>query len=304
MMSKVVRLIGFPMDLGAGRRGVDMGPSALRIADIAQKLTALGYEVNDEGDIIVRTQEVQSIEDQRLRYLPEITKSCQQLSDKVEAVLDKGDFPLILGGDHSMSIGSIAGISAHCKKVGKRLGVLWIDAHSDINIPSTSPTGNIHGMPVAVSLGLGAKELTTIGGDFNKLLPENIVYIGLRSVDEGERELIKELGITAYTMFDIDKYGIFSIIQNTLEKMRTSIDHLHISFDLDSVDPKVAKGVGTPVQGGLSYRETHLLMEMIAESGLISSFEVAEVNPILDDMNTSAVFAAGAVASCMGKRIL
>lgn len=304
MMSKVVRLIGFPMDLGAGRRGVDMGPSALRIADIAQKLTALGYEVNDEGDIIVRTQEVQSIEDQRLRYLPEITKACQQLSDKVEAVLDKGDFPLILGGDHSMSIGSIAGISAHCKKVGKRLGVLWIDAHSDINIPSTSPTGNIHGMPVAVSLGLGAKELTTIGGDFNKLLPENIVYIGLRSVDEGERELIKELGITAYTMFDIDKYGIFSIIQNTLEKMRTSIDHLHISFDLDSVDPKVAKGVGTPVQGGLSYRETHLLMEMIAESGLISSFEVAEVNPILDDMNTSAVFAAGAVASCMGKRIL
>ncbi|MBS1536664.1 MAG: arginase [Bacteroidetes bacterium] len=303
-MSKVVRLIGFPMDLGAGRRGVDMGPSALRIADIAQKLTALGYEVNDEGDIIVRTQEVQSIEDQRLRYLPEITKACQQLSDKVEAVLDKGDFPLILGGDHSMSIGSIAGISAHCKKVGKRLGVLWIDAHSDINIPSTSPTGNIHGMPVAVSLGLGAKELTTIGGDFNKLLPENIVYIGLRSVDEGERELIKELGITAYTMFDIDKYGIFSIIQNTLEKMRTSIDHLHISFDLDSVDPKVAKGVGTPVQGGLSYRETHLLMEMIAESGLISSFEVAEVNPILDDMNTSAVFAAGAVASCMGKRIL
>ncbi len=303
-MSKVVRLIGFPMDLGAGRRGVDMGPSALRIADIGPKLTALGYEVYDEGDIPIQTPEVQVIEDHSLKYLPEITKACQHLSDKVESVLDNGDFPLILGGDHSMSIGSIAGISAHCKKTGKRLGVLWIDAHSDINIPATSPTGNIHGMPVAVSLGLGAKELTTIGGDFTKLQPENIVYIGLRSVDDGEKQFIKELGITAYTMFDIDKHGIFTIVQNTLDKMRTSVDHLHISFDLDSVDPSVAQGVGTPVQGGLSYRETHLLMEMIAESGLISSFEVAEVNPILDNMNTSAIFATGAVASCMGKRIL
>ena len=303
-MSKTVRLIGFPMDLGAGRRGVDMGPSALRIADIGPKLVSVGYEVIDEGDIPVRAQEVQTIEDNSLKYLPEITKACQHLSDKVESVLDNGDFPLILGGDHSMSIGSIAGISAHCKKTGKRLGVLWIDAHSDINIPATSPTGNIHGMPVAVSLGLGAKELTSIGGDFKKLLPENIVYIGLRSVDDGEKNFIKELGITAYTMFDIDKHGIFTIVQETLDKMRESVDHLHISFDLDSVDPTIAQGVGTPVQGGLSYRETHLLMEMIAESGLISSFEVAEVNPILDNMNTSAVFAAGAVASCMGKRIL
>ncbi|MBI3257994.1 MAG: arginase [Ignavibacteriae bacterium] len=303
-MSKVVRLIGFPMDLGAGRRGVDMGPSALRIADIAPKLTALGYEVYDEGDIPIQTQEVQTIEDNSLKYLPEIAKACQHLSDKVESVLDNGDFPLILGGDHSMSIGSIAGISAHCNKTGKRLGVLWIDAHSDINTPSTSPTGNIHGMPVAVSLGLGAHELTSIGGDFKKLKPENIVYIGLRSVDDGEKDFIKKLGITAYTMFDIDKYGIFTIVQNTLDKMRESVDHLHISFDLDSVDPTIAQGVGTPVQGGLSYRETHLLMEMIAESGLISSFEVAEVNPILDNMNTSAIFATGAVASCMGKRIL
>ncbi len=292
------------MDLGAGRRGVDMGPSALRIADIGLKLKALGYEVYDEGDIPIRTQEVQTIEDHSLKYLPEIARACQLLSDKVETVLDNGDFPLILGGDHSMSIGSIAGISAHCKKEGKRLGVLWIDAHSDINTSTTSPTGNIHGMPVAVSLGLGAKELTSIGGYFVKLLPENIVYIGLRSVDDGEKELIKQFGITAYTMFDIDKYGIFKIVQDTLNKMRECVDHLHISFDLDSVDPSVAKGVGTPVQGGLSYRETHLLMEMIAESGLISSFEIAEVNPILDDMNTSAVFAAGAVASCMGKRIL
>lgn len=303
-MSKTVRLIGFPMDLGAGRRGVDMGPSALRIAEIAPKLEALGYTVYDEGDINVRTQEVLAVEDATLKYLPEIADSCRHLSDKVEQVLDSGDFPLILGGDHSMSIGSISGIAAHCRKHGKRLGVLWIDAHTDINTPDTSPTGNIHGMPIAALLGIGARELTTIGGDFTKIEPQNIVYIGIRSIDEGERMLIKKLGITTYTMFDIDKYGIFTIVQNTLEQMRTSVDHLHISFDLDSVDPTVAKGVGTPVQGGLSYRETHLLMELIAESGLISSFEIAEVNPILDDMNSSAVFATGAVASCMGKRIL
>ncbi len=303
-MSKTVRLIGFPMDLGAGRRGVDMGPSALRIAEIAPKLEALGYTVYDEGDINVRTQEVLAVEDATLKYLPEIADACRHLSDKVEQVLDSGDFPLILGGDHSMSIGSISGIAAHCRKHGKRLGVLWIDAHTDINTPDTSPTGNIHGMPIAALLGIGARELTTIGGDFTKIEPQNIVYIGIRSIDEGERMLIKKLGITTYTMFDIDKYGIFTIVQNTLEQMRTSVDHLHISFDLDSVDPTVAKGVGTPVQGGLSYRETHLLMELIAESGLISSFEIAEVNPILDDMNSSAVFATGAVASCMGKRIL
>jgi len=292
------------MDLGAGRRGVDMGPSALRIAEIGQKLEALGYTVYDEGDITVKPQEVLAVEDATLKYLPEITNACQDLSDKVEQVLDGGDFPLILGGDHSMSIGSISGIAAHCRKNGKRLGVLWIDAHTDINTPATSPTGNIHGMPIAALLGIGAKELTSIGGDFIKIEPQNIVYIGIRSIDEGERTLIKQLGITTYTMFDIDKYGIFTIVQNTLEQMRKSVDHLHISFDLDSVDPTVAKGVGTPVQGGLSYRETHLLMELIAESGLISSFEVAEVNPILDDMNSSAVFATGAVASCMGKRIL
>lgn len=303
-MSKTVRLIGFPMDLGAGRRGVDMGPSALRIAEIAPKLEALGYTVYDEGDINVRTQEVLAVEDATLKYLPEIADACRHLSNKVEQVLDSGDFPLILGGDHSMSIGSISGIAAHCRKHGKRLGVLWIDAHTDINTPDTSPTGNIHGMPIAALLGIGARELTTIGGDFTKIEPQNIVYIGIRSIDEGERMLIKKLGITTYTMFDIDKYGIFTIVQNTLEQMRTSVDHLHISFDLDSVDPTVAKGVGTPVQGGLSYRETHLLMELIAESGLISSFEIAEVNPILDDMNSSAVFATGAVASCMGKRIL
>ena len=303
-MKHRVRIIGFPMDLGAGRRGVDMGPSALRIAGIAEKLEQLGYEVSDEGDIQISTKEVLAVEDSRLKYLPEITKACGLLAASVSAALDAGNFPIILGGDHSMSIGSVSGIAAHCRRHGKRLGVIWIDAHSDINTPDTSPTGNIHGMPVAALLGLGAPELARIGGDFVKLDPNTITMIGLRSVDTGEREIIHRLGIDAYTMFDIDKRGIFPIIGQTLEKMARNVDHLHISFDVDSVDPTVAPGVGTPVQGGLSYREAHLLMEMIAESGLVSSFEVAEVNPILDAHNTSAEFASGVVASCMGKRIL
>lgn len=303
-MNRKLKVIGYPLDLGAGRRGVDMGPSALRIAGLAQKLEQLEYEVHDIGDITVPTPETQDIYDARLRYLPEITKASEALALHVKNALDTGFFPLILGGDHSMSIGSLAGISAHCKAQNKRLGVIWVDAHSDINTPETTPSGNIHGMPVAVNLGIGAKELTGVGGDFVKLQPQNITMIGLRSVDPGERELIKQLGIEAYSMTEIDKLGMYAIMLTVLERMKSRIDHLHISFDLDGVDPSVAKGVGTPVSGGLSYRETHLIMEMAAESGLVKSFEVTEVNPILDDMNQSADFAVGVVTSCLGKRIL
>lgn len=299
-----VRLIGFPMDLGAGRRGVDMGPSALRIAGVADKLTALGYTVLDSGDVGIKPAEVQDITNPRLRYLPEITLACTALANEVEASLDRDEFPLVLGGDHSMAIGTIAGIAAHCKKHNKRLGVIWIDAHSDINIPDTSPSGNIHGMPVAVSLGLGAPELTSIGGNFVKLQPHQIVMIGLRSVDEGERALIRKLRIESYTMSDIDKQGIHRIIAKALSALRAKVDHLHVSFDLDSVDPMFASGVGTPVPGGLTYREAHLIMEAIAESGYMASMEVAEVNPILDNKNASAEVAAELIASSMGKRIL
>jgi arginase len=299
-----VRVIGFPMDLGAGRRGVDMGPSALRIAGVGDKLTALGYTVLDSGDVDIKTAEIQDIANPRLRYLPEITHACTVLADEVESALDNDEFPLVLGGDHSMAIGTIAGIAAHCKKNNKRLGVIWIDAHSDINLPDTSPSGNIHGMPVAVSLGLGAPELTKIGGDFVKLHPHEIVMIGLRSVDEGERELIKKLKIESYTMADVDKQGIHRIIAKVLSSMRAKVDHLHVSFDLDSVDPMFASGVGTPVPGGLTYREAHLIMEAIADTGYMASMEVAEVNPILDNKNASAEAAAELIASSMGKRIL
>lgn len=303
-MQRKVKIIGYPLDLGAGRRGVDMGPSALRIAGITQRLEQLGYEVQDMGDLRVSIPETQDIYDSRLRYLPEIAKASNILAIHVKNALDTGYFPLMLGGDHSMSIGSIAGIAAHCKSQNKRLGVIWVDAHSDINTPDSTPSGNIHGMPVAVSLGIGSQELINVGGEFIKLSPSNLTMIGLRSVDPGERDLIKQLGIDAYSMTEIDKLGMYAIMLTVLERMKKRVDHLHISFDIDSVDPSVAKGVGTPVPGGLSFRETHLIMEMVAESGLLKSFEVTEVNPILDDMNQSAEFAVGVVSSCLGKRIL
>ncbi len=299
-----VRLIGFPMDLGAGRRGVDMGPSAIRIAGVSAKLRALGYHVIDAGDIDIRTAEVQEIEDIKLPYLPEIASACTRLAMEVESALDGGEFPLVLGGDHSMAIGTITGIDAYCRKRNKRLGVIWIDAHADINTPDSSPSGNIHGMPVAVALGLGAPMLTSIGGPEPKLTPDRLIYIGLRSVDPGERALIRKLKIEAHTMTDLDKHGVYSLITKAVASLRKEVDHLHVSFDLDVVDPMVASGVGTPVPGGLTYREAHLIMEVIADTGYMHSMEVAEVNPILDVRNASAEFAAGLIASSMGKRIL
>jgi len=292
------------MDLGAGRRGVDMGPSALRIAGVTEKLRALGYSVIDAGDIPIQNAEVQEIEDIKLPYRTEIANACSILASEVQAALDRDEFPLVLGGDHSMAIGTIAGIAQHCNETGKRLGVIWIDAHADINVPETSPSGNIHGMPVAVSLGIGIPELTSIGGKEPKLLPEQLVYIGLRSVDEGERALIKKLGIEAHTMADLDKEGTFNVITKAIASLSEKVDHLHVSFDLDSVDPTIASGVGTPVPGGLTYREAHIIMEAIADTGYMSSMEIAEVNPILDIRNSSAEFAAELIASSMGKRIL
>lgn len=303
-MNKKVHIIGFPMDLGSGRRGVDMGPSALRIAGLSEKLEALGYSIIDEGDIPVANQETCEIFSNTLKYLPAIKEANALLAQKVETVLDADGFPIIIGGDHAMGIGTIAGISGHCRKQSKTLGVLWIDAHADMNTPETTPSGNIHGMPLAISMGFGHQELVDLHYPGPKIKPEHLVIIGARSIDPGERDFIREVGVTTHTMVSIDKNGMYDIVMRTLERMRSTVDHLHISFDLDSVDPSVAKGVGTPVPGGLSYREAHLLMEMAAESGLVSSFEVSEVNPILDDMNASAVFATDIVASCMGKRIL
>jgi len=298
-----VSIIGFPMDLGADRRGVDMGPSALRIAGLQTKLEALGYRVEDNGDIKIEIMERQKIKNPKLKYLDEIIKTSRLLAEKVERVLDKGDFPICLGGDHSMALGTISGIASFCKKRKLRLGVIWIDAHSDMNTDETSPTGNIHGMPLAALMGLGCDELVNLLGFSPKLYPENCVLIGIRSIDEAEKVNIKKLKVPIYTMNDIDKLGIHRIIAKVLKQFREKVDHIHISFDVDSVDPSVAPGVGTPIPGGLSYREAHLLMETIAECGCMSSLEIAEVNPILDHKNQSASFTSELIASSMGQRI-
>jgi arginase len=299
-----VRIIGCPMDLGAGRRGVDMGPSALRIAGVGRMLANLGYTVHDWGDIAVRPAEAHPPQDAHLKFLPEIAATCRTLCEVVRRAVDDGELPLVLGGDHSMAIGTLAGLASALRPQGTELGVLWVDAHADINTPGSSPSGNIHGMPLAVALGQGAPELTGIGGAGAKLSPERLVYIGLRSVDAGERDLIRELGIRAYTMTDIDRQGIAGVAQEALDWLLPRCGHLHVSFDLDSLDPAVAPGVGTPVPGGLSYREAHYLMESLAETGRLASLEVAEVNPILDARNTSSEIAAGLVGSALGLRVL
>ena len=299
-----ISIIGFPMDLGADRRGVDMGPSALRIAGLQVKLEKLSYKVTDLGDIPIQIMEKQKINNPRLKYLDEILKTSNLLAAKVESVLEKGDFPLCIGGDHSMGIGTLAGISSFCRKKGKTLGVIWIDAHADMNTDETSPSGNIHGMPLAVSMGIGNTELVNVFNFAPKLYPENCSLIALRSVDEKEKEIIKKINLPVYPMPEIDKAGIYRIVVKVLKQFRKKIDHIHVSFDVDSVDPSVAPGVGTPVPGGLSYREAHLLMETIAECGCMSSLEIAEINPILDEKNKSAVFTTDLIASSMGQRIL
>ncbi len=302
--TKTVNIIGFPIDLGADRRGVDMGPSAIRIAGIKEKLERLGYKIIDSGDIFVQIMERQKVTNPKLKYLNEILKTSKTLAGKVEKVLEREQFPLCIGGDHSMALGSIAGISAHCRKHRKKLGVIWIDAHADMNTENTTPSGNIHGMPMAAAVGLGNEQLVNLYGFSPKVKPENCALIGVRSIDPLERLSIKSINLSVYTMSDVDKLGIHRIISRVLKHFKEKVDHIHVSFDVDSVDPEVAPGVGTPVRGGLSYRETHLLMESIAECGCMDSLEVTEVNPILDSKNKTARFVTDVVASVMGQRIL
>jgi arginase len=299
-----IHVLGVPMDLGSGRRGVDMGPSAIRIAGIAERLKDLGNKVLDEGDIDIRNVEELRVGDLKARYLKEITRASRILCQRVEKIVEKGGFPLVLGGDHSIAVGTVSGVGSYCRRKRKKMGILWIDAHGDINTPATSPTGNIHGMPLAAVLGLGPEELATIGGDFRKVSPDNIALVGIRSLDEGEKKHLRKLGVHVYTMSDIDRQGIHRVMKKALRNVTENTDYLHVSFDLDAVDPTVAPGVGTPVKGGLDYREAHLIMEFIADAGLMSSLEIVEVNPILDEHNTSAEFAVELVQSAFGKKIL
>ena len=292
------------MDLGSGRRGVDMGPSAIRIAGLADRLRELGHKVVDDGDIVIKNMEELKVGNERARYLGEIARASGLLGRKVERIMERGHFPLVLGGDHSIAVGTVSGIAAFCQRQGKKLGLLWIDAHGDINTPETSPSGNIHGMPLAALLGFGARELTEIGGASPKIEARNIALLGIRSLDSGEKSRLKETGVQVHTMADIDRHGADHVTKKALARVTDGTDYVHVSFDLDAVDPTVAPGVGTPVKGGLDYREAHLIMEVIADAGVMTSLEMVEVNPILDQGNASAAFAVELVQSAFGKKIL
>ena len=292
------------MDLGAGRRGVDMGPSALRLAGINERIASLGYEVTDLGNVIVAQPESLPIERETARYLPQITQTCGRLADLVETAAAEGATPLVLGGDHSIAIGTVTGMSSHLRKHQNKLGLIWIDAHADMNTPDSSPTGNVHGMPLACCIGIGPEELTTLRGYTPKVNPANVALVGLRDVDRAEVPVVQRTGVQAFTMRSIDEQGLQSVIRQAIEIATNGTAGFHLSFDMDAVDPDEAPGVGTPVPGGLTYREAHLAMEMICDSAKMLSIEIVEVNPVLDQANRTAVLAVELVTSALGKRIL
>ncbi|MCH1627963.1 arginase [Fredinandcohnia quinoae] len=300
-MKKNISIIGVPMDLGQMRRGVDMGPSAIRYAGVTERLEQLNYKIDDLGDIeIARAQKITDNQEGNLRNLKGVSDASEKLAAKVDEVITKGEFPLVLGGDHSIAIGTLAGVAKHYKN----LGVIWYDAHGDLNTAETSPTGNIHGMPLAASLGIGHPALTNIAGYSPKIKPENIVIIGARSLDEGEKKLIKEIGIKVYTMHEIDQLGMATVMAEAIDYLKERTDGVHLSLDLDGLDPHDAPGVGTPVLGGISYRESHLAMEMLEDAKIITSAEFVEVNPILDDKNKTATVAVALMGSLFGEKLL
>jgi arginase len=296
---KQVAIIGAALDLGSGRRGVDMGPSAIRYAGLEDRLSGLGYRCFDWGNVETAVLEATEETDESARYLPEIKAACAQVSRLVGVALEQGSLPLVLGGDHSVAIGTLGGL-ARARGVG---GVLWIDAHSDLNTPESSPSGNVHGMPLAAAIGLTDERFESDAWSLPAVEPERVALVGLRSVDSRERERIRELGIKSFTMSDIDRIGIERAIRESLTHI-AGPGFVHVSLDMDALDPEVAPGVGTPIRGGLSYREAHLALELVAESGLAGSLEVVEVNPILDRENATASLAVELVASALGKTIL
>ncbi|MDP8991364.1 MAG: arginase, partial [Acidobacteriota bacterium] len=282
MKQSHIAIIGAPMDLGAGRRGVDMGPSALRLAGLNEKLTSLGYEVEDLGNVLVDQPESLPIGNPGARYLPQIAQTCTRLAEMVEQAAGKGRVPMVLGGDHSIAIGTVSGMSRHFRKAGLKLGLIWIDAHADMNTPATSPSGNVHGMPLACCIGLGPSELTQIGGSPPQVEATSVALVGLRSLDDVERFHVRGAGVHPFTMRDIDERGLRAVISEAIDIVSAGTAGFHLSFDMDAVDPREAPGVGTPVRGGITYREAHLAMELIGDSGRMTSLEIVEVNPVLD----------------------
>jgi arginase len=299
-----VHIIGVSLDLGGNRRGVDMGPSAFRIAGLGEHLNALGIQVLDEGDLVAPIPETKSSGDPAKKYIREITRVCEKLYRTSLAALEKGGFPLVLGGDHSLAAGSVAATAEFLRRDGKPLGLIWVDAHGDMNTPASSGSGNVHGMPLASLLGPEPAELSRIGGFSPKVLPEHTALIGIRNLDEREKQIVRDSRVRIFTMKDIDRSGIAAVIEQALAVAGAGTAGVHVSFDLDVCDPAIAPGVGTPVKGGLDYREAHTLMEIVADSGLLRALDLVEVNPILDDRNTTAILGVELASSALGQKIL
>jgi arginase len=295
-----VTIVGAPLDLGQGRRGVDMGPSAIRYAGLEERLTSFGCRVVDRGNIAAPEPESLPVSDERARFLPEILEACSRLATIVGEVVRDGAIPLVLGGDHSVALGTLAGLRAAAGEPG---GVIWIDAHGDLNTPDSSPSGNVHGMPLAAALGVAGARFAHDGLPLPAVDEERVVLVGVRSLDPSERGLIRERGIRAITMTEIDRIGIEAAMREAIDRA-SGPGFVHISLDLDALDPEIAPGVGTPVKGGLTYREAHLACEDLAEAGIVGSFELVEVNPILDRENGSASIAVELAASALGQSIL
>jgi arginase len=303
-MAQKVRIIGVPMDLGQSRRGVDMGPSALRGAGLQARIKQLGNQVEDIGNLDVKQPEEMQVGEKRAKYLQEISETCTDLAKTVEKSLEEGFLPLVLGGDHSIAAGVAAGVAAHYRKDKKQIGYLWLDAHGDMNTPESSPSGNVHGMPLAAIMGYGAPELVDLMGFKPKAEPGNIVIVGARDLDAQERKIVKKSGIRVFTMRDIDERGMREVMSDALKYAMDDTAGIAVSLDMDFVDPSDAPGVGTPVRGGVTYREAHLAMEMIADTESMVSLEVVEINPIIDEHNRTALLGVELVLSALGKKIL
>jgi arginase len=303
-MPHKIRIIGVPMDLGQSRRGVDMGPSSLRVAGLQARLAQLGHQVEDIGNMAVRQAEEQHFGDKHAKYLAEIAETCASLADLTDRTLQDGFFPLVLGGDHSLAVGSLAGVSHFYRRQGKKIGCLWLDAHGDMNTPETSPSGNIHGMPLAAIIGNGAPELVNLLGYAPKVEARNVALVGLRDLDAKESRLIKRSGVHAFTMRDIDERGMREVMSEALHFCTDETEGFAVSLDMDLVDPEYAPGVGTTVPGGITYRESHLAMEIIADSKAMLSMEIVEINPVIDLHNKTALLGVEMLLSALGKRIL
>ena len=304
MRQSHIAIIGAPLDLGQGRRGVDMGPSAIRVANLNRRLSELGYHVDDLGNIPVDQPESLPEGPARAKYLPQIAAACTRLARMVDGALDKRKMPLVLGGDHSIAAGTVAGVSRHFRKKKQKIGLIWIDAHADMNTPDSSPSGNVHGMPLACCVGLGPPELANLLGYSPKVDPRRTVLVGLRDVDLVEREHVRDTGVRAFTMRDIDERGLRSVMDEAFHIVTEDTAGFHLSVDMDWVDPQFAPGVGTPVRGGATYREAHHAMELICDGGRMLSLEVVEVNPVIDERNRTADLAVEMIMSALGKRIL